>query len=100
MNQAPNSTAKLEEIASVLDKSLGDSDLTHIESDDELKEVAPVQWACSQINKLLQERHRPEHGEGWRTCEFCGCNTNAKLRRCCERGFVADSPNATVGPAK
>jgi hypothetical protein len=24
--------------------------------------------------------------EGWRKCEFCGCNTNAKLRACCQRG--------------
>lgn len=26
----------------------------------------------------------------WRKCEFCGCNTNARLRRCCERGTDAD----------
>lgn len=46
---------KLEEIASKLDSALGDSDLTHIEDDDELRRVAPAQWACSEINKLLQE---------------------------------------------
>lgn len=46
----------LEEVADALDKSLGDSDLTHIESDEELRQVAPVQWACAQINRLLQAR--------------------------------------------
>lgn len=25
-----------------------------------------------------------------RTCEFCGCMTNAKLRRCCAKGQAAD----------
>lgn len=25
-----------------------------------------------------------------RTCEFCGCHTNAALRRCCEKGMTAD----------
>lgn len=44
----------LEEIASVLDKSLGDSDITHLETDEEIRDYAPVQWACSEINKLLQ----------------------------------------------
>lgn len=25
-----------------------------------------------------------------RTCEFCKCRTNAKLRRCCDAGYKAD----------
>lgn len=43
----------LEEIASALDKSLGDSDITHL-TDDEIRYAVPAQWACSQLNKLLQ----------------------------------------------
>jgi len=27
---------------------------------------------------------------GYRICEFCGCNTNAALRACCEAGRAAD----------
>ena len=46
----------------------------------------------------LEKRSTPEHGKGWRTCEFCGCNTNAKLRRCCEKGVAADSTTATRSP--
>ena len=26
----------------------------------------------------------------FRICEFCKCNTNAKLRRCCDKGYKAD----------
>jgi hypothetical protein len=32
---------------------------------------------------------------GWRKCEFCGCNTNAKVRACCQRGKDADG---VIGP--
>lgn len=37
---------------------------------------------------------RPE----FRTCEFCGCDTNARMRACCEKGRDADrvTPNAKV----
>jgi hypothetical protein len=28
--------------------------------------------------------------DGDRVCEFCGCHTNAKQRRCCARGQAAD----------
>lgn len=51
---APAWRETLEEVADALDKALGDSDLTHIEDDEELRDAAPVQWACAQINKLLQ----------------------------------------------
>ena len=27
-----------------------------------------------------------------RTCEFCGCVTNAIIRACCHKGRVADTP--------
>lgn len=30
-----------------------------------------------------------------RVCEFCGCLTNAKLRRCCRKGMAADSQCVT-----
>jgi hypothetical protein len=28
--------------------------------------------------------------DGFRKCEFCGCNTNARRRACCDRGRAAD----------
>jgi len=28
--------------------------------------------------------------DGFKICEFCGCHTNAKLRRCCIAGYEAD----------
>lgn len=31
-----------------------------------------------------------EAGDGFRKCQFCGCNTNAKLRRCCNQGYETD----------
>ena len=51
---------KLEEIADALDRTLGDTDITHIEDDEELRERSPVQWACTQINLLLQASTLPE----------------------------------------
>lgn len=35
----------------------------------------------------------------WRTCEFCGCYTNAKARACCDRGRDADQPATPPEPA-
>lgn len=45
---------EIERIVEALDRALGDSDLTHIEDDEELLRVAPGQWACAELNKLLQ----------------------------------------------
>lgn len=45
----------LEDIASALDRGLGDSDLTHFETEEEMREQAPVQWACMMVNRLLQQ---------------------------------------------
>ncbi len=28
--------------------------------------------------------------DGFRTCQFCGCRTNAKMRRCCPKGTEKD----------
>jgi hypothetical protein len=30
---------------------------------------------------------------GWRSCEFCGCRTNARERVCCRRGTDTDRRN-------
>lgn len=51
---------KLEEIASALDRSLGDSDITHLETEEEVRDAAPAQWACSEVNKLLNSAPSPE----------------------------------------
>ena len=32
----------------------------------------------------------------FRTCEFCGCNTNARERACCKKGRKADRKNGQV----
>lgn len=56
--------------------------------------------AAARIGWRLEKRIWPPR---WRICEFCGCNTNARLRACCEQGRDADlkTPNAEVtgGPA-
>ncbi len=52
--------ARLEEIAEALDDALGDTDATHLESDEEIREAYPVQWACSEVNKLLHGTAVPE----------------------------------------
>lgn len=44
---------RLLEIHSALDDALGDSDVTHIESDDELRERYPVQWAAQKLMEII-----------------------------------------------
>ena len=44
---------KLRAIHSALDDALGDSDVTHIEDDDEIREREPVQWAATQLAILI-----------------------------------------------
>lgn len=34
---------------------------------------------------------------GFRICEFCGCNTNAKMRACCNEGRDADCQKPKAG---
>jgi hypothetical protein len=49
----------LRSVHSALDRALGDSDVTHIESDDELRDECPVQWAAQWLAhaiELLEER--------------------------------------------
>ena len=36
----------------------------------------------------------------WRTCEFCGCRTNAHVRACCARGRKADEERSTLPAEK
>jgi hypothetical protein len=55
-----NARAVLEEVADALDRALGDTDITHIEDDEELRDQYPVQWACTQVNLLLQSATLPE----------------------------------------
>ena len=43
----------LEEIHSALDAGLGDTDVSHIESDDELRSEEPVQWAAMKLAILI-----------------------------------------------
>ena len=37
--------------------------------------------------------------DGFRKCEFCGCNTNAKMRACCDAGRNKDKEGAAAAKA-
>lgn len=54
----------LRSVHSALDRSLGDSDVTHIENDDELCEEYPVQWAAEWLARAIDdlEHHVPKLG--------------------------------------
>jgi hypothetical protein len=43
----------LKEIHSALDDALGDSDITHIEDDDELRSEYPAQWAAQKLAEVI-----------------------------------------------
>ena len=45
--------ASLQEVHSALDGALGDSDVTHIEDADELREQYPVQWAAQRLAEII-----------------------------------------------
>jgi len=32
--------------------------------------------------------------DDFRICQFCGCRTNAHLRRCCDEGYTEDAVNS------
>jgi len=46
--------AALQVVHSALDEALGDTDITHIEDDDELREQYPVQWAAQRLAQIIQ----------------------------------------------
>lgn len=46
---------KLIRIHRALDDALGDSDVTHIENDDELRRQYPTQWAAEQLAKIIDD---------------------------------------------
>lgn len=45
---------EMQKIHSALSDALGDSDVTHIESDEEMREQEPVQWAAQKLAALIQ----------------------------------------------
>lgn len=47
--------SELKEILSALDEALSDSDITHVESDDEMRSEYPAQWAATRLAKMIQE---------------------------------------------
>ena len=49
-----NTLNQLDAIHNALDAALGDTDITHIEDDEELREQYPVQWAATQLAMLLR----------------------------------------------
>ena len=46
---------KLIRVHRALDDALGDSDVTHVEDDGELRRQYPVQWASEQLAKIIDE---------------------------------------------
>jgi hypothetical protein len=46
---------RLLEICAALDDALGDSDISHIENDAELRVEYPVQWAAERLNCLIDQ---------------------------------------------
>lgn len=54
--------ADLRDIHSALDDGFGDTDLIHVEDDDELRGSAPVQWAAQKVSALI-ERLEKQGGE-------------------------------------
>lgn len=49
---------------------------------------------CEQ-HKTMPPYKRARDGHGFGHCEFCGCLTNANLRRCCDAGYRADGGRNT-----
>lgn len=48
-------TAKaLQEVHNALDDATGDTDITHIEDDDELRNQYPVQWAAQRVAEIIR----------------------------------------------
>jgi hypothetical protein len=47
--------ADLLAIHSALDAALGDTDISHIESDEELRQDVPVQWAAQKLMQFMQQ---------------------------------------------
>jgi hypothetical protein len=50
-----NIVQKLIRVHRALDDALGDSDVTHIEDDGELRRQYPTQWAAEQLAKVIDE---------------------------------------------
>lgn len=59
-----NIAKQLAEIHSALDNALGDSDITHIENEGELRDRFPVQWAAEKLALLISKL---EVAEGYKT---------------------------------
>lgn len=92
--------ASLIEIHSALDAALGDTDVSHIEGDDELRDAAPVQWAAMKLAEMLnmEERTKAVTDEdrrlardaivaGWSTCN----RLHTGDRKCdCDMGAIDD----------
>ncbi len=50
--------SELRAIHSALDDALGDTDITHIEDDDELRNEHPVQWAAQHLAIIIRGLER------------------------------------------
>jgi len=46
---------RLRGIHSALDDALGDSDITHIEDDEDMRDDYPVQWAAQKLAEVISE---------------------------------------------
>lgn len=51
--------ARLRAVHSALDDALGDSDVTHVESDEELRDQHPAQWAAMKLAEVISQLEGP-----------------------------------------
>jgi hypothetical protein len=51
---SPDIIGVLKSVHSALDSALGDTDISHIENDDELREEHPVQWAAEWLAHSIE----------------------------------------------
>ncbi len=48
-----NLIEELSQVHSALDDALGDTDITHIEDEDELRDEYPIQWAAERLAGII-----------------------------------------------
>lgn len=67
MSDSKKLYASLSAIHSALDDALGDSDVTHIDDDDELRSEHPTQWAAQKLAEVIAALHSDAVADGAET---------------------------------
>jgi hypothetical protein len=77
---------RLRGIHSALDDALGDTDVTHIEDDNEMRDRYPVQWAAEKLAAVICELLPPEE------------DPSGQRREPSEVGWMGDIGGNPFGP--